>query len=247
MDIRERLKVFDDPLFRFDPKWHKYTYDSTPLQSVTKFIGSFHEPFDEQAVSKKVSESTGVPQDQILAEWKQKNTRAIEVGHATHEWIENYFNGVHQVIPTDLDIVDRINKFNLAYAKYLHKLEPVCFEKRIFHSGWGMAGTIDSLFTYKDKVIMVDYKTNGEFRDDSHPKGCYNKLRDPFGDLCQNHLNDYSIQVSMYSLMLEEVAGIKVDKCYMLHIGPEETKMWTALDLRDRLRTKLNTTPQVSQ
>ena len=25
--VLSKLDEFDDPLFRFDPKWHKYTYD----------------------------------------------------------------------------------------------------------------------------------------------------------------------------------------------------------------------------
>jgi len=51
MDIKKSLRVFDDPLFRFDPRWHKYTYDSAPLESVTKFIARFHVPFDDHVVS----------------------------------------------------------------------------------------------------------------------------------------------------------------------------------------------------
>lgn len=240
MSILKKLEFFDNPSFCFNEKYHSYSFEGNKLQSVTKFISQFHLPFDSESVSKKVAEKTGREQSLILEEWKEKNEKSIKIGHGLHNWVENFFNKQYQDLPTDLEIVKRINNFNLAWVKFLHKLTPVAFEKRIFHKDWGLAGTMDALFSYGDKTIILDYKSNGEFRDDEHPKGTYNKLLTPFEDLWQNHFNDYSIQVSLYSLILEEVADIKVDKCFLLHLNSEGYKMYTALDLRDRLRAFLN-------
>ena len=41
------LEVFKDPNFKFDPKYHKYTYGGKKYTSVTTFIKNFKEPFDE--------------------------------------------------------------------------------------------------------------------------------------------------------------------------------------------------------
>lgn len=239
MDVKKKLEIFDNPSFCFNEKYHSYTFDGNKLQSVTKFISQFHKPFDSEAVSKKVSEKTGKEQSLILEEWKQKNEKSIQIGHGLHTWVENFFNRQYQELPTDIEIVKRINNFNLAWAKYLHKLTPIAFEKRIFHKDWGLAGTMDALFAYGEKIIILDYKSNGEFRDDEHPKGTYNKLFPPFEDLWQNHFNDYSIQVSLYSLILKEVADINVEKCFLLHINSEGYKMYTALDLKEPLRNFL--------
>ena len=237
--VVSQFKCFNDPGFKFDPKWHKYTYNGQKYTSVTKFIQNFHKPFEQEYWSKVKADEAGVPQDWILKEWKEKNDRANFVGHQTHLWIENYFNGVNQQIPSDLDIVDRINKFNVIYAKKLYKLTPITFELRIFSKKWPLAGTIDSIFLYKDKLFILDWKSNSEFRTDEHPKGRYNKLLNPFGDLYQNHLNEYSIQVSLYSLILEEW-GFDIKGSYLVHIGPNsDAELHKTLDLKDQLKSYL--------
>jgi len=216
--VLDKLKTFDDPKFIFDPKFHKYTYDGKQFESVTKFIQRFHKPFDQDYWSKKKAEETGVEQTEILEQWKQINERANFIGTSTHNWIENYFNGIHQHIPNDLDIVDRINKFNKIFAQHLYKLEPLKFEQRIFSKRWKIAGMVDSLFLYKDKLIMVDYKTNKNFTiENSYGE----KLLEPFQEFDKCHLNEYSIQISLYSLILQKI-GLDVKVGYILYIGPDE-------------------------
>jgi len=240
-DLLLKFDCFKDPDFKFDPTWHKYTYRGKPLTSVTKFLKNFKKPFEEDFWSKNKAEEAGVPQEWILQEWKQKNERANFVGHSTHTWIENYFNGIRQSIPNDLDIVDRINKFNIVFAKHLVKLIPVTFELRIFSKKYPLAGTLDSLFIYKDKLFIVDWKTNGRFSHDEHPKGKFHKLLIPFEDFWENHLNEYSIQVSLYSLILEEW-GFNIRGSYLVHIGPDEdAKIYKAVDLTNQLRNYLPT------
>jgi len=234
-DLISRFECFNDSAFKFDPKWHKYTYNGVKYTSVTKFLHNFHKPFEEDFLSKKKAEEAGVTQDVILKEWEEKRDRGNFVGHSTHTWIENYYNKISQDIPTDLDIVDRINKFNVIYAKHLHKLSPLKFELRIFSKKYPLAGTIDSIFLYKGKLFILDWKSNSEFRTDDHKSGRYNKLLLPFEDLYQNHLNEYSIQVSLYSLILREW-GFDIRGAYLVHIGPsQEAIIHKALDLVDTL------------
>jgi ATP-dependent exoDNAse (exonuclease V) beta subunit len=233
----KKLECFNDSNFKFDPSQHKYTYDGKTYTSVTQFIQQFHKKFDQEYWSKKKSEDRGISQEEILKEWKDKNEYANLVGSETHQWIEDYFNGIHKKIPTNLDIVDRINKFNIIYAKDIHKLTPLKFETRIFSKNYPIAGTIDSLFLYKNNLIIFDYKTNGKFTNDEHIDGRWENLLDPFQDIFRNHLNEYSIQVSLYSLILQEW-GFDVRASYLLHIGPtEDPKIYKAHDFRNRLDT----------
>lgn len=239
-NIKDLLKTYDNSTnFKFDPHHHKYTYDGVIFTSVTQFISNYHEKFNDGYWSKIKSDQRGVPQAEVLSEWKDKNDRANIIGHGTHQWIENYFNKIIQDIPCDLDIVDRINKFNIAYVKYLYKLTPVCFEQRIFSTKYKIAGTIDSIFLYNDSVIILDWKTNKDFKDSNHPKGQYNKLLYPFQEYYENHHTKYSIQTSLYSLILKEI-GIDVKASYLLHIGPnEEAKMYRSMDLSKELEIAL--------
>jgi len=239
-DIKSRLKCFKDDNFKFDPKKHQYTYNGSIYTSVTTFLKNFHEEFDTEYWSKKKADQLGIPPEKLKLDWKEKNDRANIVGSATHDWIENYFNQIWQPLPTDIDVIDRINKFNRIFSTQLHKLDPIMFELRIFSKKYPIAGTIDSLFLYKGRIFIVDWKTNSDFRHDDHPKGRYQKLLPPFEDFYQNHLNEYSIQVSLYSLILEEW-GFDVRGAYLVHFGPDsEAVIYKSNDMRSKLREYLN-------
>ena len=239
--ILKKLNDFNDPEFKFDPKYHKYTYFGDQFISVTKFIQQFHKPFETDFWSKKKAEEAGVPQEWILNEWKKKNDYANDIGTQTHQWIEDYYNQIWREIPTNMDLLHRIGKFNKVYAKKLHKLEPLKFEVRVFSKKLKIAGMIDSLFLYKGKIYILDWKTNKQFTDDNHDKGRYEKLLDPFQDYWKNHLNEYSIQLSMYALILEEW-GFEVGGAYLVHIGPgeEEAELYKVVDMREKLKSFFN-------
>ena len=236
-ELLKRLECFNDPEFKFDPGLHKYTYHGDTFQSVTQFIGQFHEPFDTEYWSKKKADDAGVDQAEIKKEWKRLNDYANEIGTDTHNYIEFYYKKEFQEIPTNLDLLHRITKFQKIHAKQLHKLEPLAFEVRVFSPKWKKAGMIDSLFLYNGKIFILDWKTNKEFRTDSHPKGTYHKLLEPFDDFYENHLNEYSIQLSMYAAILEEW-GFEIGGAYLVHIGPgdEDAQMYKVVDMRDNIK-----------
>lgn len=236
-EILKKLECFNDPLFKFDPKWHKYTYDGVPMQSVTKTVEKFHEPFDTIAVAERVSEKTGVDAEVLKQQWAETNRYANVVGTATHEWIEDYFNEKWRPLPTNSDIIHRINKFNNIYCKYLHKLTPVKFETRIFSTKWKLAGTIDALFIKDDKLYIVDYKTNKDFKDDDHKDGKWQKLLKPFDSFYKNHHNEYSIQLCLYAAILEQW-GIDIAGAYLVYIGPDndDARLIKAKDMRSQLK-----------
>lgn len=217
-DIYKKLEKYNNPEFKFEPIEHKYTLNGEPYISVTQFLSRFHTKFDELYWAKIKAEQAGISVDEMLSRWKLLNSRANIIGTATHEYIENYYNKKFQEIPTDLDIVDRINKFNIIYASRLHKLKPIKFEQRVYSEKWKISGTMDALFELNGNLIG-DWKTNKEFTTDDDYKGRYNKLLYPFEEYYQNHLNEYSIQTSMYKLILKEV-GIDIKSAFLVHIGP---------------------------
>jgi ATP-dependent exoDNAse (exonuclease V) beta subunit len=232
-EILKKLDCFIDPLFKFDPKLHRYTYDDEVLQSVTKTVEKFHKPFDTEAVAKRTSEKTGVDAEILKKEWAETNRYANVVGTATHEWIEDYFNGNWKALPNNPDIIHRINKFNKIFCSHLHKLTPVKFETRIFSKKWKLAGTIDALFLKDDKLYILDYKTNKDFKDDDHKDGKWEKLLDPFGDFYKNHHNEYSIQLCLYAAILEQW-GIDIAGAYLVYIGPgdDDARLIKVKDMR---------------
>lgn len=238
--ILSKLELYNDPEFNFDSESHCYTYDGQRLISVTQFISRFHEKFDTDRWSKFKADKRGVHQDVVLKEWKDENDRANRLGTFTHEWIENYFNQIWQPLPSEPDLIDRINKFNRIFSTHLHKLEPLKFEQRIFSVSLKIAGTIDSLFLYKDNLIILDWKTNKKF---STSNEWGTKLLTPFDSYEQSHLNEYSIQLSLYSLILKEI-GLDVKVCYLVHIGPnDEATIHKCHDFTEILKDYLNENP----
>ena len=236
-ELLKKLKCFEDPEFKFDPGLHRYTYHGDVFQSVTQFIGQFHVPFDTEKWSKIKAEQAGVDQEEIKKEWKRLNDYANEIGTETHQWIEDYYNKIWREIPTNQDLLHRITKFNKIYSKQLHKLEPLAFEVRVFSKKWKKAGMIDSLFVKDGKIFILDWKTNKDFTSDSHPKGKYEKLLAPFDEYWKNHLNEYSIQLSMYAAILEEW-GFEIGGAYLVHIGPgdEDAQIYRVNDVRENIR-----------
>lgn len=238
--ILEKLECFNDPEFKFDPVKHRYTYFEDEFISVTRFIQQFHKPFEQEYWSKRKAEQAGVPQDWILNEWRKINDYANEVGTDTHNWIEDYFNGLWKPLPTNLDVINRINKFNIVYAEHLHKLEPLKFEVRVFSKKWKIAGMIDALFLYRGKIIILDYKTNKRFDTDETLK--YKEpLLSPFNKYYKSHLSEYSLQVSLYALILKEW-GFEVSGGYLLHIPPDDepAKLYKCIDMTVLLKKFLD-------
>ena len=236
-ELLQKLKCFEDPEFTFDPGLHRYTYHGDVFQSVTQFIGQFHVPFDTEKWSKIKAEQAGVDQEEIKKEWKRLNDYANEIGTETHQWIEDYYNKIWREIPTNQDLLHRITKFNKIYSKQLHKLTPLAFEVRVFSKKWKKAGMIDSLFVKDGKIFILDWKTNKDFTSDGHPKGKYEKLLAPFDEYWKNHLNEYSIQLSMYAAILEEW-GFEIGGAYLVHIGPgdEDAQIYKVNDVRENIR-----------
>lgn len=232
--VLEALSIYDTNSFKFFEDAHKYYLNEKELTSVTTFISQFHSDFNQDEMSLKTAQKRGISKDEVLKEWKDKNDYSKHLGHHVHLWIENYYNKIPQQLPNDIEIIDRINKFNYIHGTHLHKLEHIVSEQKIFSENKLLAGTIDTLFLYKGNVIMLDWKSNLKMTSDVDTT--YEKLYYPFNKYYKNHLNEYSIQQSLYALMLEEI-GIYVKKMYLCYIPKEDkARMYTCVDMREELK-----------
>lgn len=247
-DLTKKLSVFSDPNFIFREDEHSYHYSGVKYESVTSYIKKFKTSFDKDYWSKRKALERGVEVSVILDEWQGKADVANDLGTRVHKWIEDFWGGN----PRDLDqnddpeFIDRIDKFMNLYERKFKNLVPLTSELRIFCRKWRLAGTVDQPFLMWDEkmkeviFLIGDWKTNKEFRYDDHPKGKYQKLLHPFSHLWANHLNEYSIQVSLYRLMLEEEIGLKTHGGFLCHIGPEgPAKIYPIKDLREPLKVYL--------
>jgi hypothetical protein len=244
--IRNQIKIFESPNFVFEEESHTYTYSEEKYDSVTTFIKKFKEPFNSDYWSSVKAAERGVSKETILNEWKNKADHAGGLGTGVHEWIENFLLGNNPPYPEDEESLKRAKKFEKIHADKLHVFYPISSELKVFSKKWRLAGTIDQLFGFYDikaskyKLVIGDWKTNKEFKTPDKKYGSFKKMLRPFNDLYENHLTEYSIQLSMYRLILEE-SGIQTDSAFLCHIGPEgPAKIYPAYDLRERLKVYLD-------
>lgn len=247
-DLIKKLSVFKDPNFVFEEEAHTYHYRDIKYDSVTSYIKRFKTPFDKEYWSKKKAAERGVEVSVVLDEWQGKADIANDLGTRVHKWIEDFWSGNARELTEEDEpaFVERIGKFMDLYEQRFKNLVPLSSELKIFCRKWKLAGTIDQPFLMWDEkqnmvlFLIGDWKTNKEFRSDEHPKGRYKKLLHPFSHLWENHLNEYSIQVSLYRLMLEEEIGIESHGGFLCHIGPEgPAKIHPIKDLREPLKVYL--------
>jgi ATP-dependent exoDNAse (exonuclease V) beta subunit len=234
-ELKEKISYFENcEKFTFNKNIRKYTFDDKPLISVSNIIKGLHEEFDSDYWSKKKADELGISQEEILAEWDRKAKRSTEVGSFVHKWIENYYNKVWTELPNDDEIITRINNFNKVWLTHLSKLIPICFELRVFSEKYGVVGIIDSIFTYNDNIIIIDTKTNGSIKKENR----YQKMFAPFQDYDDCNFVHYSIQTSLYKLILEE-HGIVSRKEYILHITNDGYEMIKCMDLSELVKEHL--------
>lgn len=243
-NIKQKLKYWQDPKFIFDEGRHVYTYKEKEFISVTTFVHDFVPKFDIDYQAGRIADKEGKHIDEIKQLWADTAKKACDLGTSTHVWIENFYNGLQQPIPEDALVAERVIKFNKIHAEWLNKFIPVSQELRLFSKTWQIAGTMDALFYHPPtKTLYVgDWKTNKLYKHDNHEKGTYNKMLPPFENMWVNEHNTYSVQVSLYRLLLAE-QGIETKGAFLCHIGPNEqpAKIWQAQDLRAPLKEYLDT------
>lgn len=236
--IQEKIKYYDDSNFSFNEEAHAYTLDGKIVYGVTSFLNRFVKPFDSDYWSKKKADAAGIPQAELLKQWDDKRDRSCELGHNVHAWIENFYEKNDETLTKDAEANERVVKFQKIYESKLKQLESVASELRVFSRKYSIAGTIDKVYLWEGNIIVGDWKTNKKIKTDKD--FCFGKLLYPFERHKENELNKYSLQLSLYQLLLEE-AGIYSDYAFICHIpGDGEAKIYKTKDFRAELRTYLN-------
>lgn len=244
-DYQKKLDFFKDPSFIFEEVSHTYHFNGIKYDSVTTFLKKFKQPFEREYWLNRKAKELGIDPSILEEEWTKKANEATSLGTIVHKWIEDFWSGKNPEMPQEEEVLSRVNKFLDLYEKKFKNLVPLESELRIFSKKWRLAGTIDQPFILWDEkkkqilFLVGDWKTNKEMKDDNHPKGRYKKLLHPFSDLWENSHNEYSIQLSLYRLILEDELGIDTHGGFLVHIGPGEPKIFPIKDLRERLKVYL--------
>ena len=224
----------------FDADKHTYTLNGKKLKNVTGFIKEFQKPFDRDGIARRVAEKEKRSVEEILAEWEATAERGRVIGTAVHQHIEATLRGdgngqlsfdpflnLNSTIP-------EVVSFNTLWQQLAPKVS-YCKE----HIEWvvgdaelGLAGTADMMFFSPDtgKYHLWDWKTGKLDLDNK-----WEDLLAPFGYLSASKFNIYSIQISLYRLMIERNTGFDLGDSYIVHLTPSGFQVHRAIDLRERL------------
>jgi len=244
VDIDHYGKV-RDATWRAPDGWrllnHKYFVDGRMMhESITSFIGKFHEPFDEAHHSARLAREAkpdsiyfGKTQEQIRAMWEENRVN----GQRMHEYLEWFYNDMHD--PSDA----RASQREFAHFLQFHEefvvandLVPLRTELRNFltepdcDTPDQLCGTADMLYMRRadvgdaergGNVIIVDWKfLRRMYTSGFGGKRCYA----PFDALDDCNLSHYLIQLNCYAYMLMQRTGLFVTDMWVADFGESQAK-----------------------
>lgn len=226
---------------KFDADAHRYFLGDKELRSVTNFIKDFQKPFDRNGVAAKVAAKENRSIAQVVAEWEATAERARILGTTVHSHIEKVLRGEQNgqlALDPFLSLNTKLPEI-AAFDAFWSQLAPkVSYCKE--HIEWiigdaelGLAGTMDSLFLNPEtkQYHIWDWKT-GKF--DLENK--WESLLRPFDYLSASKFNIYSLQVSLYRLIIERNTGLDLGDSYIVHLSAANGyQVHRAIDLRERL------------
>lgn len=203
------------------------------LPSVTGVVQRWEQPVDWDTVRINKAHKLGIDPLDLKRQWRETNLKATSNGSKTHLFGESclYFMrnrpdliehevahyqledgflipyGMKEIAASKLyeDILTNYNVFPvMAEAKvYTGKNDTLKLKE-------DYCGTFDILWAYRDnngviQPLLMDWKTNGSLYNDYNRQNGVMMLP-PFDDMVDEALSHYTIQLSLYSLAMEQLS-----------------------------------------
>lgn len=189
-------------ILNHDTHVYTNTENGEVYTSVTTLIGKYKKPFDKDKWSKVVAKREGKTQDEILDKWSTITTTAQNRGTNVHFIMENYIKsrkiekGYEELVDS---FIKKTNGIILPESNILS-------EELLYSHEYKLAGTADLVVENGNNFYILDFKTNKKFN-------YVNKYNDyfyePIDYLPQCEFNTYTIQLSIYAWMHEQLTGKK--------------------------------------
>ena len=266
-EVRKKvLCEFQD--LEFYEEGHRYVLHDKTLPSVSNVTHRFiREPFDELRQSFRYAEKHGETPDFWLQHWRQNSFRAMTLGTKTHAYGESLgylragmperitpsmrrqymaeYNFLAPIHPKEEAVLKFMNELPGSMHLVLNEAQVYsgknpCRERNLKEQ---LAGTFDMLY-YNDGsdgqqagFIVLDYKTNASLTNEYNRR--FGKmLREPFNCMTEEDLSLYTIQLSLYALMLEDI-GIPIISRRIVWLKDSEYQVLPVENVSERLREVL--------
>jgi len=226
-------------------------------------------PFDEVAQATRYAQRNGHTPEYWLKQWHCKSFCATTLGtkvHAFGESLGYQLNGHPELIVPSIrtqymeenDYLAPIHPKEEAVVSFFNSLPSsyhLVLNEAMVYSGLNpdpslnlkeqICGTFDMLYYYdgegdasKAGFLVLDYKTNNELQSE-YNRSRHIHLLPPFNDIIEEAQGLYTIQLSLYALMLEDI-GLPVIGRYIIWLKGDGTFQSIPLpDVSERLRQVL--------
>ena len=224
----------------FDPATHTYTCAGQQLTSVTTLVKELTPPFDRDGIAARCARREGQTVEQVLAEWDAKGKASMQRGTDCHDYIDGVLSGECDPIKAALnERLPEMDAFDKAWLAFRERLDArvVAKETIVGDPELGIAGRVDVILDVTParqdtRRCLIDWKTGTKFE----TQGRFGSLLPPFADVGDCELNRYSLQLSLYRLLLErEEPGRAWGDSYLIHLrGDKSFHIHRAHDYRER-------------
>lgn len=240
-------KSFENVMF--SEKDHSYLINGKKARgSVTQLLKKYEIPFDSEKLASIVAAKQGVLPEDILNLWEFKKDYACLKGTLFHLYVENFLQ--KKKVPVDRLAIQSFVRKNADYVtedEFYNDLAGYVSNFLKFYDEWkishilvrpelvigdvttGICGCIDNLsYNFKtNELIIFDYKSNKDVK----KEGKSNFLK-KLKHLKTSSLVKYSLQLHLYSLILERNTPFKIDRAEIVWVGGEHIEIIPVLDLR---------------
>lgn len=220
----------------FKPEYHQYKSiedDGIDWISVTSLLHHFKEPFDTDAVAKRVSTKKnskwyGMTPEEIKQAWSNEAKRSTDLGTWYHNQREEDIVGCDSIVMNGVRLPIQRPLYNPDGSKTApdQKISNGIYpEHFVYLKSAGICGQSDLVEVINGTVNITDYKTNKEIKTEGFKnwEGVTKKMGGPLSHLDDCNLNHYNIQLSMYMyIILKHNPKLKPGKLLLHHILFEE-------------------------
>jgi hypothetical protein len=234
----------------FSEKDHSYLINNElATYSVTQILKKYDKPFESRKMASIVAKRQGVLVEDILNLWEFKKEFACLKGTLFHLYVENFLQkkknpldktSIHNFIRKYPDYVSE-DVFYGDMARYISNFLE-------FYEGWKedhilvrpelvvgdkvtkICGCIDNLsYNFKTgELVIFDYKSNKEIKDEGKEY-----LLGLLGHLKSCNLVKYSLQLNLYSAIIERNTPFKINGSKIVWVGGESLEQINCLDLKN--------------
>lgn len=202
---------------------HTYSdKNGNSYESVSRVLSALEEPFDAIVMSKRCAgkgKYAGLTADQVLEMWNKKRDASCDHGTRIHGALENYSKNF-SIKPEDEEIAPIIQSVSEEFKDYDRAFD----EAILYHPKYMVAGTTDRALKVKARskqMDITDFKTNEDI-------GFYNDYGKyyfaPVSHLQVCKYNRYSLQLSIYALMIEAITSYTIRRLFIKFI-PKDNPM----------------------